>query len=143
MALTNHDGVVEALMSLTWFSRNARHVGECGWRRAGMSFSTVDFATVMPSLRSSTRIRGDPHVGFASHIRRIRSRTSSSTRVRPGLFLPLSLAQCSRKHLRCHWTTVLGFTNTSALRQPAQIRGSHAQKSRLVGRMRGRARVRC
>jgi hypothetical protein len=39
-------------------------------------FSTVDFATLMPSFPNSPTIHGAPYSGFACHIVRIRSLTS-------------------------------------------------------------------
>ena len=50
-----------ATMSVTWLLRKAFHVGDGGLRTRGRYFSTVDLATVMPSLRSSPTMRGDPH----------------------------------------------------------------------------------
>jgi hypothetical protein len=51
--------------SWTCWSRNVRHVAEGGLRRRGWYVSTVDFATWIPSLRSSATIRGEPQVGLA------------------------------------------------------------------------------
>src|SRR6478752_3074355 len=48
-----------------------------------MYFETVDCATVKPSLSSSPWIRGAPHSGFSSHMRRTRSRNSGSILGRP------------------------------------------------------------
>ena len=48
-------------------------------------FSTVDLVTLMPNLRSSPTIRGEPHVGFACHIVRMSSRTSLAIVGRPGV----------------------------------------------------------
>src|SRR5215831_18189183 len=56
--------------------RKAFHVGEGGLRTRGRYFSTVDLATVMPSLRSSPTMRGDPHRGLERHISWMRSQTS-------------------------------------------------------------------
>ena len=81
-----------AIDSFCWRMEN--QVGEGGFRRRIMYFMTVDLATVTPSLASSPTIRGDPQVGFALDIRRMRSRASFATRGRPGLPLPLSLVQC-------------------------------------------------
>src|SRR5919108_37034 len=57
-----------ATRSWTWLVRNAFHVGEDGLRTFGRYFSTVDFATSMPSFRSSPTMRGEPQVGFDCHI---------------------------------------------------------------------------
>jgi hypothetical protein len=42
--------------------QKAFHVGDCGLRTWGRYFSTVDLATLMPSIRSSPTMRGEPHV---------------------------------------------------------------------------------
>jgi|GEM_PF-5888292 len=44
-------------------------------------------AMSMPSMSSSPRIRGAPHVGFSIDIRRMRSRISFGTCGRPGFLL--------------------------------------------------------
>src|SRR5712691_1592461 len=82
-----------ATMSLTWLLRKAFHVGDDGLRLCGRYFSRVDLATLIPSLRSSPTIRGDPHSGFERHISWMRSRTSLAMAGRPGLPLWLSCRQ--------------------------------------------------
>jgi len=67
-----------------WFSRNARHVGEGGFVGRTLYFSTVALATWMPSLAISPTIRGEPHVGLAMEIWRMRSRISQGTAGLPG-----------------------------------------------------------
>jgi len=51
---------------------NVFQVGDGGLSRWGRNFSTVDFATLIPSFESSATILGEPQVGLAFHIRRIR-----------------------------------------------------------------------
>jgi hypothetical protein len=46
--------------------RKAFRVGEEGLRVRGRYVSTVDLATLIPSLWSSPTMRGEPHVGLAS-----------------------------------------------------------------------------
>src|SRR5579862_3767979 len=59
--------------SCAWVARNVRHVGDGGLDGRTRYVSTVDLATVMPSLPRSPRMRGEPHVGFAADIVRISS----------------------------------------------------------------------
>ena len=73
-----------ATKSLTWLCRNAFHVGDGDRRGRTRYVSTVDFATSIPSFRSSPTIRGEPQVGFACHIAWMSSRTSLATAGRPG-----------------------------------------------------------
>src|SRR5687767_10707102 len=82
-----------ATLSLTWLAKKARHVDDGGFRTRGRYFSTVDLATVMPSLRSSPTMRGEPQVGLLHHMSRIKSRTSLEMGGRPGLPLWLSRRQ--------------------------------------------------
>jgi hypothetical protein len=65
--------------------QKARHVGDGGLRTRGRYFSTVDLATVIPSLRSSPMMRGEPQVGLLHHMSRIKSRTSLEVGGRLGL----------------------------------------------------------
>ena len=67
--------------------------GRYGVHTFGRYFSTVDSATLMPSLRSSPTIRGEPHVGLDCHMSRMRSRTSVAIAGRPGLPCWLSCRQ--------------------------------------------------
>jgi hypothetical protein len=50
-------------------------------------FSTVDFATTMPSFPGSPTMRGDPQAGFAREIWGMSSRRSRSILGRPGRLL--------------------------------------------------------
>jgi hypothetical protein len=68
-----------ATRSFRWFSRNARQVGEGGFRCRCMYFATVEMATSMPSFASSFRMRGAPQVTFARDILRMRFTTSRSS----------------------------------------------------------------
>jgi hypothetical protein len=79
-----HDQEIQATKSWTWLLRKVFHVGEGGLHSRTRYFSTVDWATSMPSLRSSPTIRGEPQVGFACHIAWMSSRTSWATAGRPG-----------------------------------------------------------
>lgn len=74
-----------ATRSLTWVFRKPFHVGDGGLRCRTRYFSTVDFATSMPSFRSSPTIRGAPYSGLARNMLRIRSRTSLAITGRPGV----------------------------------------------------------
>jgi hypothetical protein len=74
-----------ATTSLTWLFKHVFHVGQGGLRGRTRYVSTVDFATSIPSFRSSPTIRGEPHVGFACHIAWISARTSWATAGRPGV----------------------------------------------------------
>ena len=67
----------------------AFHVGDGGFVGRTRYFSTVDFATLMPSFRRSPTMRGELHVGFGRHISRISARTSCRIAGRPGF--PCSL----------------------------------------------------
>ena len=60
--------------------------------------STLSFATGMPSVRNSPRIRGEPHRGLAAEISRISSRSSLLIAGRPGLAWPH--AQSSQANIR-------------------------------------------
>ena len=66
-----------------------------------MYFETVDCATVKPSLSSSPWIRGAPHSGFSSHMRRTRSRNSGSILGRPPGFQEDFQRHHARKPIRC------------------------------------------
>lgn len=54
-----------ATRSCTWFFKKVFQVGDGGFRGRTRYFSTVDFATSIPSFRSSPTIRGEPQVGLA------------------------------------------------------------------------------
>ena len=73
-----------ATNSRMWFFRNAFHVGDGGLRARTRYFSTVDLATSIPSCRSSPTTRGEPQVGLACHISRIKSRTPFAIEGLPG-----------------------------------------------------------
>jgi hypothetical protein len=117
---------------------NARQVGAAGFGRFTMYLSTVDFATSMPTMRSSETIRGDPQVTLADDIWRVRSWISCGTGGRPGPGRPESLAQYSRNFRRRQAITVAGLTMTSTSRQRDQSRESEVQGRRSRRRRRGR-----
>ena len=74
-----------ATRSCAWCFRTVFPVGDGGFRRRIRYVSTVDFATVMPTFRSSPTIRGASQVGLVCHILRMRSRTSWALVGRPGV----------------------------------------------------------
>src|ERR1700736_3997098 len=77
-----------AAMSVRWFCRKLRQVGEGSLGRHGMYLPTVAWLTSMPSLSSSPWMRGAPQSGLAKLIRRIRSRISVLILGRPDLERP-------------------------------------------------------
>ena len=66
-----------------WLRKNVFHVWPDPGRRLAMYLATVDCATSIPSFSSSPWMRGAPHSGFSTLIRRIRLRTSIGTLGRP------------------------------------------------------------
>ncbi len=86
--------------------RNAFQVGDEVLGGRTRYFSTVDFATSIPSLRSSPTMRGELHRGLALESLRIRVLTSLLTVGRPGLPPRLSFAQYARKRRCCQAMTV-------------------------------------
>jgi hypothetical protein len=86
-------------------------------------------------------MRGAPHSGLASAIRRTRQRTSPSVGGRPGGLLERQ-AQKRRKATRCQRTTVPGLTTRRTSRQCDQARESVTQKNRSDHARRGRRRRR-
>lgn len=75
--------------SLTWFFRNALHVGEGAFLDRTRYLSTVDFATLMPSFPNSPTMRGVPHSGLAPETLRMSSRISSLISGLPGFPRPV------------------------------------------------------
>src|SRR6266446_2468163 len=73
---TTHRSI--AAMASAWLRRNVRQLCDGGPRRPIMYFETVDSATSNPSFSSSPWIRGAPHNGFSSLIRRMRLHSSCS-----------------------------------------------------------------
>jgi hypothetical protein len=128
----------QATMSLTWSAKRACHVGDGGFQTRGRYFSTVDFDTVMPSVRSSPTMRGEPHVGFVRHISWSKSRTSLAIGKRPVLPLWLKRRQPSRNRFFGQASTVRGWTNAKVCYPPDQSRENHAQKHRSAGFSGGR-----
>src|SRR5712691_11769272 len=72
-----------AAMSGAWLCKKVRHPWLGGPRRLTMYLATLDCATSTPSLSSSPWMRGAPHSGFSTLIRRINARSSASTCGRP------------------------------------------------------------
>src|SRR6478672_7602033 len=63
--------------------QEGRHPVEGGPHRLTILFATLDWATSKPSLSSSPWIRGAPHSGLSTLIRRISARSSASICGRP------------------------------------------------------------
>src|SRR5437764_375449 len=63
-----------AAMSGAWLRTKVHHSWEGGPYRLTMYFATLDCATSKPSLSSSPWIRGAPHSGLSTLIRRINAR---------------------------------------------------------------------
>ena len=145
------DSGAHATRSRRWFSRNARHVGEAGFRLRGMYFATVVTASSMPSFASSLRMRGAPHVTFAWAIRRIRFTTSRSSPGRPRRPRRLLLLQKRLNPSRCKQTTLAGSTMARAFlhpahrceRMPQKVRSHTPSRSRRTPRVRIRSATCC
>jgi len=76
-------------------------------------------------------MRGAPQVGFSATIRKIRSRTSLESGLRPTGPVALETNfQYSRNPALCQRTTVSGVTKISECFQPDQRRRAITQKSR-------------
>jgi len=69
-------------------SKNVRQAGDGGFRSLTMYLATVDAATSMPSLASSLRMRGAPHVTFDLDIFRHPSQRRASM-IHSALFVGL------------------------------------------------------
>src|SRR6266481_5013473 len=83
-----------------------------------------------PSMRRSPWIRGAPHVGFSTSIRKINSRTSFGVRFLPTCLRTLEIRrQYIQKPVRCQWTTVSGVTMRRDCFQADQTRRAITQKS--------------
>src|SRR6266567_4652001 len=109
-----------AAMSGEWLRRKVSHPWEGGQDRLTMYFATLDSATSKPSLSSSPWIRGAPHSGLSTLIRRISARRSASTCGRPPRERDFH-RQYLRKPARCQRTRVSGRMIVMALR----IDGNH------------------
>jgi hypothetical protein len=96
-----------AAMSGAWLRRKGRHPWEGGPHRLTIHFATLDWATSNPSLSSSPWMRGAPHGGLSTLIRRISARRSGERHFQ---------RQYRRKPARCHRTRVSGRTIVMALR---------------------------
>ena len=79
--------------SLTWLFRNAFHVGDGDLLERTRYFSTVDLATLMPSLRNPPTIRGEPQPTLAADISRINALISFDPGGLPAFPCLLNLAQ--------------------------------------------------
>ena len=86
--------------------------------------------TSKPSMRSSPWMRGAPHVGFSTTIRKINSRTSFDVCRRPTGLLTLEISfQYKRNPPLCQRTTVSGVTAMSDCCHGDQNRRMATQKS--------------
>jgi hypothetical protein len=94
-------------------------------------------------MRSSPWIRGAPHVGFSTTIRKIHSRTSFRVRLLPTCVRPPEInLQYIRKPFRCQRTTVSGVTTMRACFHPDRKRRTTTQNSLSNGPRPGRGRRR-
>src|ERR1700730_1856577 len=116
-----------ATMSVMWFCRKVRQVGEGYLGRHGMYLPTVAWLTSTPSLSSSPWIRGAPQSGLTRLIWRIRSRVSELTLGRPTEHDVDRHRQYSRKPLRCHWITVEADLGAAAAARQLDVEGRRAQ----------------
>ena len=99
--------------------------------------------TSKPSIRSSPWMRGAPHIGFSTTIRKINSRTSFEVCLLPTCTRTLEISlQYIRKPARCQRTTVSGVTTMRASFHPDQNRLTVTQKSLSTNASRGRGRRR-
>src|SRR6266516_4223561 len=96
-----------AAMSGEWLRRKVSHPWEGGQDRLTMYFATLDSATSKPSLSSSPWMRGAPHSGLSTLIRRINARRSASICGRPRRERDFQ-CQYRRKPARCQRTRVSG-----------------------------------
>src|SRR5215469_2866444 len=100
---------------------------------------TVGSETLKPSFSNLPWMRGAPQVGFSAAIRKISSRTSLLTGLRPTTRLVLErYFQYSRKPARCHATTVRGVTRISGFCHPDHTFLKRTQNSlcrRIIGRV--------
>ena len=102
-----------------WLCKNACQLcprGGVGFRRSRMYRCTVRFATWIPSLSSSPRIRSAPQSRFSATMRRISSTRSGDTRGVGDIVDRDFQRQSKRNPSRCQRSTVSGFTSSSASR---------------------------
>ena len=121
--------------SFVWFFKKFRHVWLGGLLTLTMYFSTVDFATAIPSFPSSPTMWGEPHVGFIVDSVRINSLISLAIAGRPGFPFLINRAQCSLNRFRCHRITVSGLTNIRASFQSGQYRERILHRTLSAGRI--------
>src|SRR6516165_4146212 len=72
-----------AAMSGAWLRRKVRHPWDGGPHRLTMYFATLARETSKPSLSNSPWMRGAPHSGLSTLIRRISAHPRTVARVRP------------------------------------------------------------
>jgi hypothetical protein len=133
-----------AAIASRWLRKNVSHLlptsGPLGTRWSHRE--TVGSEIVKPSFSSSPWMRGAPHVGFSTAMRKISARISLPTDFRPSRVAPESHFQYSRP-ARCHPTTVLGVTRTKGFFHPAQSFFRISQNSFCIADKRRRGRFEC
>src|SRR5205823_11831315 len=103
-----------AAMSDAWLRRKVHQPWDGSPHRLTMYFATLDRATSKPSLSSSPWMRGAPHSGLSTLIRRISARRSASIWGRPPKERDFQ-RQSWRKPARCQRTRVSGRMIVMAL----------------------------
>ena len=105
---------------------------------------TVGSEILKPSFSNSLWMRGAPQVGFSAAIRKISSRISLPTGLRPPTRVVLERHfQYSRKPTRCHATTVRGVTRISGFCQSDHSFLRRAQNNLCRADSRRRGRLEC
>jgi hypothetical protein len=79
-----HRKAIQSTRDLNGVFQAGCPVGDGGLRGRSPDFSTVNVATVTPSVCNSLTMRGEPQVGWDRHMSRISSRTSWAKAGRPG-----------------------------------------------------------
>ena len=120
-----------AAMSGAWLRRKVRHPWDGGPHRLTMYLATLDWATSKPSLSSSPWMRGAPHSGFSTLIRRISARRSASICGRPPRERDFQ-RQYRRKPARCQRTRVSGRMIVIALKTDGNHRYSWTKNKRSL-----------
>ena len=116
-------------MPSVWFRRKVFHDCDGGLRFLAMYLATVDWATWIPSIRSSPWMRGAPHRVLVRLISRIRSLISLGIPGLPGTPRDFNRQKALKRRL-CQRTRVSGRTMTIELRRLGQSRYSQTNKNR-------------
>src|ERR1022692_3828957 len=120
-------------MASAWLRRNVRQVCDGGPRRRIMYLETVDSAIWKPSFSNSPWMRRAPHSGFSVLIRRMSSRTSRTTRGRPGRPRDFQ-RQYVRNPARCQRRIVAGWTTRDKPSRLGQSQVIHTNNARSLPR---------